>query len=105
MWTSFTSVCASASRVTQAIDSRVSRQYWLSRRNWAKAGFFRSTNWIGSQGRTGEPLRTKAFGRDDRRRTTGRAIETSMPRMLAQLLPGRAENLSNFRDKIGRAHV
>jgi hypothetical protein len=53
---------------------------------------------IGSLERTGEPLRTKAFGWDDRRHAR-RAINTSMRRMLAQLATVGAGFLSKIGDK------
>src|SRR5579859_968413 len=95
MWTSLTSVCPTAGIPTQQTATMMRSE----RICVVLVELFRSRDWIGSQGRTRQPRRTRAFGRDDPRPHIRRAINTSMRRMLAQLTPPCAEFLSNSGDK------
>src|SRR3954451_6493161 len=98
MWMSLTSVCANVVRLRHTNAARVRKQEHQERSVLGTARLCRSTALVGSRGITEKPIRTRASGRDDRRPSSRRAINTSMGRMLAQLAGECAEYLSIFGD-------
>src|SRR5450432_523974 len=60
--TSFTSVCPKAPRLTHPSAQRIRASRLHSRMEFPNVRFWRRKSEVGSQGRTGQPLRTKAIG-------------------------------------------